>query len=61
MSKAKVIYRNCICGYHAWFKSRMIATITKRGYHWEVSDAESLPSYVLDEVEVFAAFVAQTD
>lgn len=59
MSKAKVFFRECICGYHAWYRNREIATVTKRGFHWEVSDAGSLPHYVLSAVGEFAAEIAE--
>lgn len=61
MSKAKVLFRVCICGHHAWYRNSIIATIAKDGsFHWEVSNVKDLPGYVLAEVSTFAAGIAKT-
>ena len=60
MKKEKVVIAPCICGHHAWYGSREIATISKHGsVRWEINDADKLPVDVLSKVNVFAAEIAR--
>jgi len=62
MAKAKVTFQICIIGHRAYFKNRMIATISKHGsVRWEIpeDDSNNLPMYVLSAVQMFAADVAR--
>ena len=62
MAKAKVFFQVCLIGHRAYYKRRLLATISKHGsVRWEIPDDESnnLPGHVLAEVLGFGAEVAR--